>query len=691
MSITLSTKIEELSSVGKKTASKLKKLDLFTVKDLLLYLPFRYDDFSNLSNIENSPTDTRITIRAKIDIIENRYGKKGRKKITEAIVSDDTGTLRVIWFNQPFLTKNLSAGQEVFLSGKISYEFNRQMVSPVVEKVSAKTLHTARIVPIYRTTEGVSQKQLRFLIKLSLDASLQLKEWLPEPIKKKHFFDNFSWALQQVHFPDNHPFLERAIRRLKFNELFLLELKILLSKKEFLQGRAYSVKFYEKDVKKFVSSLPFELTSDQKKVAWQIIQDISKNEPSNRLIEGEVGSGKTVVMAIAFLNVLLDGMQAAFMAPTEILARQHYVSMRNLFLKEKFRISLLTGSESIVNNKKIPRTQHIRSIEEGKIDLVVGTHALIAPKNGNGIAFKNLAIACIDEQHRFGVAQRKNLKNITIKKEYPHFISMTATPIPRTLSLVFYGDLKISQIRELPKNRKKIITDIITEKRREEIYRFISKKIDEGRQAFVVCPIIDPSDSLGVKSVKEVYEKFHSEIFSEKRIGFLHGKLKSAQKEVIMKDFHDKKIDILVTTSVVEVGVDVPNATIMIIEGAERFGLSQLYQFRGRVGRGKHESHCYLFPTSFSSRVQERLTAFVRAKDCFEISELDLKLRGPGEVFGEAQSGFSDLKVASLKDWKLASVAKEDAENILFEKNFEKKYPDLSEKIREELSLTHFE
>lgn len=660
MKISLNTPVSVISRVGKTTASRLKRLGIETVNDLIFYYPFRWEDFSQLSQISELEAGNTATIRAKIQLIKNRRSPVKKKFLTEGLVSDKTGSIKIIWFNQPFLTGVLNPGDDVYFSGKVSFDrYTLQMINPVYEKATGQTTtHTARLVPIYPLTSNLTQKQIRFLIKSILPAIRLIKDWIPDDIKKEFNLVDLDFALSQIHFPLNQNSLSQAVKRLKFDEFFLFQLQIMLSKKEIDSSIAEPISFHEEKTKKFVAGLPFDLTGDQKKVAWQIISDLQKLKPMNRLLEGEVGSGKTVVAALAILNSALSGFQSVLMAPTEILAMQHFKSISNILQGTGLHVALFTRTKNLIDNCELTKRKFLLAINTGEIDVLIGTHALIQEK----VEFRNLALAIIDEQHRFGVEQRKLLREKSGNpKTTPHLLSMTATPIPRSLALTLYGDLDLSIIKELPKKRKKIITKIISPKERNNAYEFIKNEIKSGRQAFVICPLIDPSDKLGVKAVTEEYEVLKNKIFSEFRISMLHGKLKPEAKEEIMAEFLAKKTDILVSTSVIEVGVDVPNATVIFIEGAQRFGLAQLHQFRGRVGRGADQSYCFLANDNENPRTQERLQALISANDGFELAELDLKLRGPGEIYGTAQSGLPVFKLAELSDYHLLEETKKAA------------------------------
>ncbi|NUM25546.1 MAG: ATP-dependent DNA helicase RecG [Candidatus Buchananbacteria bacterium] len=688
MKLTLTTPVSQITRVGKTTADRLKRLEIETVNDLIFYYPWRWEDLSKISKISELKTGELSTIKVKIQLLSSRRSLAKRKILTEGLVADESGSLKIVWFNQPFLAKTLQIGDEVYFSGKVDFgRYGFQMTNPVYEKVTnGSTTHTARIVPIYPLTHSLTAKQIRFLIKSALVAVDQVVDFLPPEIITSYRLMSLSEALRQIHFPDNQQLLDQAIRRLKFNELFLFELRVMINRSEIRQETAEVVLFKEQETKDFISQLPFSLTNDQRKAAWQIISDLQQSRPMNRLLEGDVGSGKTLVALLAMLNVARNEKQSVLMSPTEILASQHYQTISKLFSNSNIKTGLLTRSQKLINNEKVSQSKMLSGINSGEVKIIVGTHALIQ----ESVKFNSLALAVIDEQHRFGVTQRKHLReNSGNSATTPHLLSMTATPIPRSLALALYGDLDLSIIREMPKERKKIITKLVEGSKRNEAYEFIRQQIDQGRQAFIICPLIDPSDTLGVRSVTEEYERLSGTVFSDLTISMLHGKLKSMDKERIMADFLANKSKILVATSVVEVGVDVPNASVMLIEGADRFGLAQLHQFRGRVGRSSYQSYCFLVSEQNSQKTAARLRAMVSAKDGFELAELDLELRGPGEVYGTTQSGFPEFKLATLTDYRLIQEAKIAAEGIVKKDNRLDGYPDLKYKLKDFLALVH--
>ncbi len=628
--------------------------------------------------------------------------------ITEALVSDESESIKVVWFNQPFIGKTLKVGDQVSLAGKVDDEYGiMTMVSPIYEKISTGGIHTTGMVPIYHLTENITQKQLRFLIKQTIHLAKDFKDPLPLNILEICELMSLTEAISKIHFPKNVREAEDAKKRLAFDELFLMQLKSQIIKKERLEIKAEVVEFKEKDTREFVESLPFKLTDDQKKSSWQILKDLEKDRPMMRLLNGDVGSGKTIVAIIAMLNTALNNKQSVLMVPTEILARQHFnlISKMLVGFNATIRVGLFTANNRILSSdrsfvanapqddlsagsrqakKKIGRKEMLKIIKDGEVDIIIGTHALVQ----KDVCFKNLALAVIDEQHRFGVKQRKALMEKSgDENTFPHLLSMTATPIPRSLSLALFGDLDISMIQEKPLDRKKIMTKIVMENKRADVYGFIKKQILEGRQVFVICPLISESDLLGVKSVEEEFQKLNKKIFPDIAIASLHGKMKPKEKEKIMQDFLDKKYKILVSTSVVEVGVDVPNASIMMIEGAERFGLAQLHQFRGRVGRGEYQSYCLLNTTSLDERALTRLKTLEKINDGFELAQMDLKMRGSGEIYGTTQKGFLGFKIATLFDYELMSVAKTEAVRLIANDPEFKRNPDLKESLREEVHL----
>jgi len=685
----LQTSIEQLNRVGKTLAGRLSHLGIRTAGDLLYYFPFRYEDFSRVVPIDALQEGEGVTVRGKIEVIASKRTFRRRKIITEAIITDTSGSVRIVWFNQPYITKVLKPGDDIFLSGKMTRDMlGPQLVSPSYEKANKETTtHTARLVPIYPVTEGLTQKQIRFLVSQVLPLAKEGKEWLPAEILEKFDLAPLVDALSGIHFPVDETNLKQSTERLKFDELFLLQLKAELARRNKILVHAPTLRFKEKEIKDLVESLPFTLTKTQKISAWEILQDLEKKTPMNRLLSGDVGSGKTVVAAMAMYSTALNGHQAVLMAPTEILAFQHYNSLCKL-LGRKLKIGLRTNSKWGINGHEYKNSSSLgqkkefaEKLEAGEIELVVGTHALLS----EGIEFKKLGLVIVDEQHRFGVEQRKTIKE---KGRGVHFLSMTATPIPRSLALMIYGDLDVSIINEMPPGRKKIITRLVEPLNRQKAYDFIYEQIKRGRQAFVICSLIEEKDGDDRKTVLSEYEKLSKQIFPDLKIGFLHGKMKGKEKDVVMAKFKDKEIDILVSTSVVEVGVDIPNASVMMIEGAERFGLAQLHQFRGRVGRAEHQSYCLLFAEDLSKKAEERLKFFEKTLDGFKLAEKDLEMRGPGEVYGTEQSGDMNLRLAKLTDKEIIKKAREAA--LLVSDNLDN-FPLLFKKVKEWEDRVHLE
>jgi ATP-dependent DNA helicase RecG len=697
----LNTTLDQIYGIGPNIYKKLQKLGLNKVEDILTYYPFRYDDYSQIKKIKDLQNEETATVQGTITLINNKRAKTKRMNITEALLEDDSDQIQIVWFNQPYIIKNIKAGDKIFISGKVKKTLlGYSFVSPSYEKACSrengnlKTTHTARMVPIYPSTEKLTQKQIRFLVKACLPATYLLEEWLPPEIIKDEKILILDEAIRQIHFPDNETKLKNAKKRIAFNEIFTLISLAKSIKKDNQKNKAIKIKFHEDKIKKFVNSLPFELTSDQKKSAWQILQDLEKNIPMNRLLEGDVGSGKTIVALMSAYNTVLDKKQVAFMAPTQILAKQHFETLIKYLKKENINSALFTNKERKIYNgkKKIAETlskkKLIEKINKGEIDFIIGTHSIIS----KDIKFKKLGLIIVDEQHRFGVSQRHELLNKSKTKESPHFLSMTATPIPRSLALTIYGDLDVSQIKEKPANRKEIITRLVEPKNRTKAYEFIYNHIRKEHQVFVVCPLINESDKLGVKSVTQEYEKLNNEVFPNLEIGFLHGKMKENEKKEVLDSFANNKTKILVSTSVIEVGIDYPNATIMMIEGADRFGLASLHQFRGRVGRGEHQSFCFLFTENSNTKTKQRLDILTKTTDGFKLAEADLKFRGSGDIYGTTQSGFlTQIKIADLSDLELNKKVRNWVEKIFTTSPELKKYPLLKDKIDKISNDIHLE
>ncbi len=687
----LEKEIRYIKGVGIKKASDFARLGLKTLKDAIFDFPFRYDDLSEQTSIGSLKPGQKVTVRGTVTAISNRRGHKNpRMIITEAIVEDTTGTVKAMWFHQGFLTKTLKTGALISLAGKVDAEYGLALVNPVYEIVSQSktTKHTGKIVPVYRLAGAMTQKLRRAVAEEAVSGVHEIEEWLPSEIRKKHEFLPLTDALRQMHFVDSMDLQAKALTRLKFDEFFLHQVLHRKARQELKKQVAPSIPFNKEVVQTAISELPFGLTDAQKKAVWAIIKDMEREEPMNRLLEGDVGTGKTVVAALVAKNASASGWQTAMLAPTEILAEQHANTLNRLFGKS-LRIALFTRTKRRVGGAEVTKKQLLEALRNDKVDLVIGTHALLS----DNVLFDRLGLIIVDEQHRFGVKQRKALKDREGDANgIPHLLSMTATPIPRSLALVLYGDLDRSLLDEYPAGRKKIETTLIERGMEDDAYDEMNKEMDEGSQVFVVCPLIEESDALGVKSVSETYEHFIEGPFRGRRIAMLHGKMKTEEKDEVMAAFAGGEIEMLISTTVVEVGVDIPNASVMFIEGAERFGLAQLHQLRGRVGRGAKASRCYLHPSdALGDIARERLVALTRSQNGFELAEKDLKLRGPGDIFGTTQSGFEQFKLGSFKDIDLISLAKDYAKDYLDEDPTLEKWPALYKRVAEYIEEVHFE
>jgi ATP-dependent DNA helicase RecG len=692
------TPVTELYSVGPAVAQRLKRLGLRTAEDIIYHYPSRYDDFSKIKKIDSLSPAQQVTIKGKIDAIQNRRSWQRRLNITEALISDDTGTVKVIWFNQPYLAKSFAPGDRIVVSGKLEMDkYGLHFTSPSYEKIGPTQIHTGRLVPVYPATDGLTQRHLRYLTQLVMPLVRQAQDYLPFELRQEHHLLDLQMALQQIHFPKNEAMLKRAQERLKFDELFPINVYVLQNRRQSQQTPAEPVPFDEKLTKSFVKKLPFTLTGAQRRSAWEILKDMGRIHPMNRLLEGDVGSGKTIVAGLAVLNAARAGFQTVLMAPTEILAQQHYQTFCKLFRGRPITVGLLTRNNKTISthSQSLTRPAMLKAIGSGKVGLIIGTQALVQ----EGVGFHQLGLAMVDEQHRFGVDQRQLIVNKARSRGRnneqlavsPHFLSITATPIPRTLALSLYGDLDISRIDEMPPGRQETQTKIVPPHERKNTYDFINHEIASGRQVFIICPLIDPSDKLGVKSVTEEHKRLSERIFPHLTIGLLHGRLASDKRETVMKKFLDNHIQILVSTSVIEVGIDVPNATVMMIEGAERFGLAQLHQFRGRVGRGKYQSYCFLLTETESDTAIKRLQAVAASHNGFELAEQDLELRGPGEIYGYRQSGFPAFKIARLTDFPIMTKSQHSAQNILSADPNLTHHPLVQEKMRRFRESIHWE
>lgn len=671
-----STELKKIKGVGPKAAEQFSAAGLFTVGDLITFLPRRHEDFSEVVNIADIRPG-KMTIRARCEKISTRPVRRGLR-LTTATLVDESGKLQAIWFNQPYRTTQLAKNdEEFFFSGEFEFNYNRyQLTNPSVEKVSDMPVQTDRLLPVYPAVKGLKSQLVRKVISELRPLMTMLPETLPDTVVKQEKLVSYSDAVLGMHFPKESNDIERAKERIGFEELFQLLLASQLNKNEVAKLKGWSIPFEQPVVAGFVRKLPFALTDAQRRAAWEILQDFESATPMNRLLQGDVGSGKTVVAGLAARQAASAGLQTAVMAPTEILAGQHAETLRTLLEPFGVSVGLLTGSV-----KGLARKTLYETIQNGVVHVVVGTHALIQ----ESVTFHKLGFIVVDEQHRFGVAQRQAL--LKKSEHMPHMLAMTATPIPRSLALTVYGELDVSILNERPKGRKPIETKIWSPNSRAQLYDFIDRELSSGRQAYVICSLIDDSPQNDTKSVEAEYKRLQGTVFKHRRIGLLHGKLKPEDKNAVMTDFSDGKLDILVSTTVVEVGVDVPNATVMIIEDADTFGLAQLHQLRGRVGRSDHQSYCFLV-TSDSSKPTERLKEVERSTDGFYLAEVDLKLRGPGEIYGRAQHGALNLQVATLADTMLIARAQRSAKSFVEAGGNVNEYPLLADRIKKYQRLT---
>lgn len=657
----LNAPLTTIQGIGPKTANTLRKLDLETLADLLWHLPRRYDDYSQLETINRLWYGQEVTVIGTVEDSNLREVRGGRMKLTEATISDGTGSLRVTWFNQPWILKKLKPGTAIVLSGKVDQYLGRlTMSNPEWEPLEQRQLHTNRIVPVYPLTAGVSGKWLRRVISSVVDRMApRVPDPLPDSVIKSAQLTPLQRALKQAHFPESWEALKEAQHRLAFDEMFMLQLGVFRQKQEWEQHETAPLTVDDSWLARFLSGLPYQLTPAQKRAVTDIRTDLASTTPMNRLLQGDVGSGKTVVAAVGVGIAHSNGAQSALMAPTSILAEQHYRTLIDLLPSttgiDRDRIRLLIGATP--ENEK----DEIRSkLQSGEIDLVVGTHALIE----DPIKFQQLGYVIIDEQHRFGVEQRARLRD---KGDNPNLLVMTATPIPRSLALTVYGDLELTVLDEMPPGRQAVETRLMFPRERNRAYNFIRSQVEEGFQAFIIFPLVEGTDKVQTKAAVDEHAEIQDGIFPNFNVGLLHGRLKQEEKDAVMEAFRSGELDVLVSTSVVEVGVDIPNATVMLVEGANHFGLAQLHQFRGRVGRGSVQSYCILIPDEPDDTQNERLKAMVQTTDGFRLAEMDLDYRGPGDFLGTRQSGFAELRMAQLTDVRLIEKARKEAQRVFRE------------------------
>lgn len=708
--VDLSAAVSTLKRVGGRTAVRLEKLGITTVRRLLWHIPSRYEDFSQSVPIADANVGDTVSIRGTISDIGTRVAwKRRRMTITTATLADDSGSIRLVWFNQPYLQDSLPEGTELSVAGKIRLDKQGPFLSaPVHEKVAFATgelRHTGRLVPVYPETAGMTSKFLRFLIQPILEFG-EIPDYVPATILERQSLPPLNDALHALHYPSEPEDANRAKRRLAFDDVLLFQVRALLQRRAERHVKASAVPFERTFMKELVNGLPWELTKDQKIALVEILQDMERPFPMNRLVQGDVGSGKTVVALCAAMQAARHGLQSVVLSPTETLAHQHYQTALKLIGTQMERTALLTGSQSQLNGHDMGRASLKKEIADGLIPCVIGTHAVIQ----KDVRFSGLALVVVDEQHRFGINQRAALiqRGRAGNGAVPHLLSMTATPIPRTLALTVFGDLDISTIRSKPVGRAEIATTVVDPDERVGMERTVKEQVARGRQVFVICPAIEhvngdaPKQTKGkkgsqarlmwaqVKAVQDEAERLSKKVFPGLKVAVLHGKMKPKEKRSVMMKFRDGWYDILVSTSVIEVGVDVPNATVMVIENADRFGLAQLHQFRGRVGRAQHASYCFLVP-SRDAKAAERLKVLAGTDDGFELAEHDLRLRGPGEFFGIKQSGLPDLTMAALADLELVQSARKEARTLLKEDPLLKQHQPLLKQLGTLTKLSHNE
>lgn len=649
--------IQYAKGIGPKKAEKLNRLGIYTIKDLLYYFPRQFEDRSVIKKIAQLEDEEKVTVKALITNIESYTPKKGMT-ITRIDVKDDTGFAKLTFFNREYIKNTFRVGDSILAFGKVKKNGRFvELNSCELEYLSTAPKNIGKLVPVYPLSYGITNKDIMNTVRMVFEnKDIKIPEYMPEYLLKKYRLCGIEYAIKNIHFPKDKESLKIALYRLIFEELLVLQLGLFMYKGGSSNEKGITFK-RDSRLDDVLESLPFKLTRAQNRALNEILDDMCSEKVMNRLVQGDVGSGKTVVALLALAECVFNGYQGALMAPTEILAQQHYESFTETFEDIGIRVEILTGSATKKQKEGI-----LQRVKDGEIDILIGTHALIE----DNVEFKNIGLVITDEQHRFGVRQRGKLSS---KGTSPDILVMTATPIPRTLALILYGDLDISIIDELPPGRQPIETIAVEKKKRDKVYNsLVRREVDKGRQVYIVCPLVEESETLDITSATETAEEIKREFFPDLRVGLLHGKMKPSEKDAVMTSFKNHELDILVSTTVIEVGVNVPNSTLMIIENAERFGLAQLHQLRGRVGRGKHQSYCVLIYGSNSEVCKKRMNIMEETNDGFKISEKDLEIRGPGEFFGTMQHGVPELKVANLfKHMKILKTVQQEARIIIGE------------------------